>query len=49
VQEGNNNDAFTYQEGKYQASITVQNGTGQWAATSSIGDNTLTSVFMSNH
>ncbi len=52
AQIGNDNKAFTYQEGVAQGSDqfsgTVQVGTGHWAATSSIGDNTETFVYQEN-
>jgi hypothetical protein len=48
AQIGDNNSAYTYQEGHNQFSGTVQNGDGHWAATSSIGENTATFVYQEN-
>jgi hypothetical protein len=48
AQIGDNNSAYTYQEGHDQFSGTVQVGDGHWAATSSIGEDTTTFVYQQN-
>jgi len=49
-QNGNNNTAFTSQAGHNQISVTSQSGSqgGMWAATSSAGTDTVTTVVQSN-
>ena len=48
IQIGNENSAFTYQEGTNQQSKTIQIGDGHWGVTSSIGEDTSTSVVQHN-
>jgi hypothetical protein len=49
VQTGNDNGGFTYQSGSRQISTTAETGNGGWAASSSIGHGSATSVSLSSN